>query len=137
MRKINWKDLEKEIKERSKNKDDCLFFGDNHFWKEYLFTYDTFEIYEVDAEYIRNNICCYFGYGGHGRVHEFIPHFEIWIEKDHGTIKYMAQTILHEMNEYKKMKKLPYFQAHQNSLAEEHRNPEKLEKIIQCLKKKI
>ena len=138
MRKINLRDLEREIQERSRDKNDYFLAGDmNYDWKKYLFEYDNFDIYEVEGEYVRNNLCCYFGWGGHGRVHEFIPHFEIWISKDHAPIDEMARTILHEINEYKKMKNLPYFQAHQNSLAEEHRNPKKLRKIIQCLKKKI
>jgi len=130
MRKINLKDLEREIQQRSKYKEKIVIISGTKNWKNYLFNIEKFQIYEVDGEWVRNNLCCYFGIGGHGRVHEFIPNNEIWIAKNHADIEEMSRTILHEINEYKKMKKLPYFQAHQNSLVEEYKNSKKLNLII-------
>ena len=102
--------------------------------KNYLFDIKGFEIYEVDAKWIRNNLYAWFGIGGHGRVHAFIPNNEIWIAEDHGTLEYMARTIIHEINEYKKMSRLPYWQAHLNSLKEEFKHPKLLKRIIKLLK---
>ena len=136
MRRLYWKEMEKQIKDVSKNKDNSFLSGKYH-WKRFLFDYKKFKIYEVNGDWVRTNLCWYYGQGGHGRVHEFIPNSEIWIEKNHGTLKYMSQTIIHEVNEWYKMNELPYFQAHQNSLAEEWIKPQRLRYVMQKMKEKL
>lgn len=135
-RKRTWKisQLEKATQLRSKYKDRKKMKEINRlFPKQYLFKVDNFYIFEVDGEWVRNNLYAWFRIGGHGRVHLFIPNDEIWIEKNHGTYKYMARTILHEINEFRKMKSLPFYHAHLNSLAEELKYPKKLTKLTERL----
>lgn len=129
MKKRNWKieDLEKETQRRSKNKD--LNFRLSNFIAEYLFRIDKFEIYEVDGEWIRNNLNSWWGWGGHGKVYPFIQNDQIWITKDHADIEEMSRTIIHEIYEYKLMSKLSYWKAHQIALKEEHKHPKMLKEI--------
>src|SRR3990167_4180763 len=47
--------------------------------KELIEERDGFKIYEVDGEWIKNNIDVGFGTGGHGLVHSYIPMDEIWV----------------------------------------------------------
>ena len=101
-RRRNWKvsTLERDTRLRSNNK--SRYRKLHGLPRKYLFEINGFQIYEVDGEWIRNNVYAWFRIGGHGRVHLFIPNDEIWIEKQHGTYEYMARTIIHEINEYKK-----------------------------------
>ena len=100
--------------------------------KKFLFDVEGFAIYLVDGEWIRNNLYPWFRIGGHGRVHLFIPNDEIWIE-DSGDVEYNARTIIHEIHEFKKMAKLPFYHAHLSALTEEFRHPKKLKKLAKQL----
>lgn len=125
--------LEKDIQKRAVLKDGsfCLWGKWIRFIKEQL----GFQIYEVDGEWVRNNLSIMFGHGGHGYVHEFIPHNEIWIDPYHydnnfyvcgclniknkkrATKEFIHDTILHEITEYEEMKKgKPFWKAHQIAL---------------------
>ena len=109
-------DIEKDIQERSSKKDPRLEIGGLE--KKYITNYKGFKVYEVDGEWIRNNLDVIFGSGGHGRVHTFIPNDEVWIARGYSA-DYQARCIIHEANEYGKMTNLPYWHAHQNSQKEE------------------
>ena len=74
-----------------------------------------FKVYEVDGEWIRNNLDVGFGTGGHGLVHSYIPMDEIWawpIAENKWSI------ILHEMIEYNLMKNenMEYEDAHKKTI---------------------
>jgi hypothetical protein len=76
-----WNKLEDEIQRRSKRKDPKFNLSGK--WKRFVRKQDGLRIYAVDGEWIRSNLCIYFGHGGHGLVHEFIPVDEIWISIHH------------------------------------------------------
>jgi hypothetical protein len=76
-----WNKLEDEIQRRSKRKDHSFKLSGR--WKTFIREQDGCKIYAVDGEWIRSNLCIYFGHGGHGLVHEFIPLDEIWISTHH------------------------------------------------------
>ena len=126
-------DIEREIQNRSGKKDPDLKISGLD--KKYLTTFKGFKVYEVDSEWIRNNLDVIFGTGGHGRVHTFIPKDEVWIAKgcNHN---YQARCIIHEANEYAKMAKLPYYQAHKNSQKEEFLHPEEEKELVAILKRR-
>ena len=126
-------DIERKIQERADNKDPKLkILG---LEKDYVTTFKGFKVYEVDGEWIRNNLDVIFGSGGHGRVHTFIPKGEIWIAKGYNT-HYQARCILHEANEFKLMNRLPYYHAHKNSQKEEFLHPEEEEKLVKILERR-
>jgi hypothetical protein len=99
------------------------------------------KIYAVDGAWIRNNLCFYFGHGGHGLVHEFIPVDEIWVSTRHyhegrssitrcGCLTrsktqkvseaYFKSTVIHEIKEYEQMKAgKRFWVAHQAALKKE------------------
>lgn len=124
-----WKVMERDIQRRGNNKDpNFKLIG---FKKEYVCLYKGIKIFLVDGEWIRNNICCVFGHGGHGLVHEFIPLDECWIDYRHYysktyrcscrdlksneevNEKYFRETMWHEVTELIEMKKeIPYWRAH-------------------------
>ena len=126
-------DIEREIQQRASKKDESLKISGLD--KKYITDYKGFKVYEVDGEWIRNNIDVIYGSGGHGRVHTFIPNDEIWISKGHNS-SYQARTIIHEINEYGKMKDLPYYHAHKNSQKEEFLHPEDEEMLKKILDRK-
>jgi len=138
-RKRTWKihQLERDTQLRSNNKDKMLIIGGTFEYKDYLFDYDDFEIYYVDGEWVRNNLYAWYRIGGHGRVHLFIPDNEIWIERNHGTVRYMSRTIIHEIAEFKAMKVLPFYHAHLSALAEELRNKSRLTKVTTLLRRAL
>ena len=130
-RKFTWSELEKEIQQRSACKDPSFrLIGP---WKKFLRVQDGYSVYEVDNEWINNNISIQFGHGGHGCVHEFIPMDEIWVSKCHLSCecknaysgspmspKFRDSTILHEIKENKEMKKgEDFWVAHNMALEEE------------------
>lgn len=132
-RKYSFRDIEKATQRRSKNKEKNSLFRSS-IPRRYLFAYNKFKIFEVDGEWIRNNVYAWFGIGGHGRVHLFIPNNEIWIEPIRNC-EYTARTIIHEIKEYKLMgKKLPFYHAHLSSLTEELRNKNRLDKLTNLLR---
>ena len=134
-----WAKLELEIQNRANKKDkNFVLFGK---WKRFLRKHGGFKIYAVRGRWVRNNLSVIFGHGGHGYVHEFIPKDEIWISTHHYnetplnkcgcrvskknqkvSKKYFDSTILHEITEFKEMRKgKTYWKAHQIALREEIR----------------
>lgn len=123
-------DIEKEIQDRSDNKDPGLKIKGLD--KKYVTTYEGYKVFEVDSEWIRNNLDVIFGSGGHGRVHTFIPQDEVWIAKGYNA-DYQARCIIHECHEHGKMKDLPYYHAHQSSQKEEFMRPEDQVKLKEAI----
>jgi len=83
--------------------------------KELIGSKDGFKIYEVDGEWIRNNLDTTFGTGGHGLVHSYIPLDEIWVYP----VKENKWSIaLHEIVEYNlmKMKEMKFKEAHKKTI---------------------
>jgi hypothetical protein len=74
---------------------------------------DGTTIYEVDGEYIRDNIDIEFTEGGHSFVYEWIPEDEIWVEKMKSKND-QREILSHEITEYTLMKygKKEYDEAH-------------------------
>lgn len=134
-RRRNWKicHLERDTQLRSKNKNPRIKIVG--LYKRYLFKIDGFRVYLVNGEQVRDNLYIWFGIGGHGRVHAFIPNNEIWIELCK-SYEYTARTIIHEIHEYKRMAKIPFYHAHLSALAEELKHPIKIERIINLLNQK-
>lgn len=76
-----WAVLEKEIQIRNKKKDKDFHLKGK--WKKYIGIYEGYKICAVDPLWVRNNLCTYYGHGGHGMVHEFIPNDEVWVSTYH------------------------------------------------------
>jgi len=134
-----WAELELNIQRRVDKKDRTFLLRGR--WKKYKRAQDGFNVYAVDGSWIRNNLCCYFGHGGHGLVHEFIPLEEIWVSTKHYlegdqdsercncegrfgnqmvSKSYFDSTVIHEIEEFKEMRKgKRYWQAHQIALQKE------------------
>ena len=137
-----WSVFEKDIQKRARNKDKSFkIYGK---WKKFVRTQDGLKVFSVDGKWIRNNLCCYFGHGGHGLVHEFIPMNEVWISTHHYhegysginscnckvrkrnqqvSRAYFESTTIHEIEEFMQMKKgKPYWQAHNIALEKERKS---------------
>ena len=134
-----WSEMEAEIQRRAKKKD--ATFRLSGVWKQLYKRQGRYTVYAVDGAWIRNNLCSYFGHGGHGFVHEFIPKDEIWVSIQHYadslwegaccgcTVRrqkqvvsknYFESTLIHEMAECESMKKgTPFWQAHQDAVQKE------------------
>jgi len=134
-----WAQLEKKIQSNAKYKDKFFILAGK--WKRFIRYENGYKIFSVDAEWIRKNLCIYFGHGGHGSVHEFIPLNEIWIASHHYnkgedslfnchcktrkkgqkvSKKYFNSTVIHEITECKKMEKgKSYWESHQIALKKE------------------
>lgn len=134
-RVIRFKDIEINIQKRANRKDKKFILTGN--WKKFVRKEGKLSIYSVDGEWVRNNLSVIFGHGGHGLVHEFIPMNEIWISNQHFpgcgckninsktrniSINYFESTIVHEITEFKAMKKgMTYWRAHYQALKAEVR----------------
>lgn len=121
-----WATLEAKIQNRAKKKDsEFVLVGK---WKKFLREQDGFKIFEVDGEWVRNNLSVIFEHGGHGYVFEFISLSEIWVETHHPkdcgckdvredrkiSQQYSDSVVIHEITEFKEMEKgLNYWEAHQ------------------------
>jgi hypothetical protein len=134
-----WSAFESQIQFVAKNKDKTLILKGR--WKRFLRNQQGYKIFAVDGNWIRNNLCSYFGHGGHGLVHEFIPLDEIWVSTHHyqnsnkklnkkeGLIfscscrtnhqnkkvspNYFESTLIHELTECELMKKgRSYWESH-------------------------
>lgn len=129
-----WSILEKDIQSRGKKKDKGFSLAGT--WKQFFQKNGTFRVFIVDGEWVRNNLSVIFGHGGHGLVHEFIPLDEIWIGKEHFdgcackkisktqalSPQAIQSTMLHEIVEYKAMKKgILYGEAHNQALVAERK----------------
>ncbi len=82
--------------------------------KKFLGEKDGFRVYEVDGEWIRNNIDVGFGTGGHGLVHSYIPMDEIWV----WPVEEKSWSIAaHELIEFKLMKEkeMKFKEAHKET----------------------
>jgi len=126
-----WRWCEAEIQKTADKKDPTNVLSGS--WKTPFRMNAKFKIYTVDNNWIRNNLCFYFGHGGHGYVHEFIPLNEVWIANQHIgcecknvkegqvlSLPYMESTILHEITEFYLMEKgMPYYEAHEEALKAE------------------
>ena len=126
-----WNEIELEIQKRASYKDKGFVLTGT--WKNYLKTQEHFKIYLVNGEWVRTNLSSIFGHGGHGYVHEFIPHDELWIDTHHTDCvcrnvsqdkkmseSYRESTIIHEITEYKKMQTgYTFSQAHDLALEAE------------------
>lgn len=131
--------LEAEIQKRSKKKDRHFVLSGP--WKKFVRNQDGLKIYAVNGTWIRNNLCIFFGHGGHGLVHEFIPNDEIWVSTHHYhesnwdeghcdckvrthnqrvSKNYFESTVVHEIFENKLMGKgKSYWAAHNAALKKE------------------
>jgi len=135
-----WVKLESEIQKRTNKKDKKFVLSGK--WKRLLRKQGSFKIFAVDGAWIRNNLCVYFSHGGHGYVHEFIPKNEIWVSTHHYdegseiarcscrvkrrnrkvSKDYFESTVVHEITEFKEMKKgKSYWKAHQIALEKERK----------------
>lgn len=134
-----WGRLEKKIQADSKYKDKKFVLKGK--WKKFVRREKGYKIFSVDARWIRANLCVYFGHGGHGLVHEFIPRDKIWVTSHHYNAKkdylfycpcktsrknqkvsknYFDSSALHEITECAEMKKgKTYRHSHQIALAKE------------------
>ncbi|MEK6863480.1 MAG: hypothetical protein AABW53_02170 [Nanoarchaeota archaeon] len=134
-----WPILEKEIQLGAKNKDSSFALAGK--WKKFAGTKNRYKIFSVDNRWIKNNLCVYFGHGGHGLVHEFIPLDEIWVSSHHYnegrndvsdcscktnrkgqkvSKNYFDSTVIHEITECEEMKKgRNYWGSHQIALKKE------------------
>ena len=134
-RNVLWRTFEKEIQLRAKKKDRA--FAVSGPWKTFVRRQSGYKIFRVDNAWVHNNLCVYFGHGGHGLVHEFIPMGEVWISSHHpvgmtpamhcdcvlkkrgqpASKNYFESTTLHEIAECEQMKKgKTYWNAHQYAL---------------------
>lgn len=137
-RKLSWQGIEKEIRLKGSKKDKKFVLKGP--WKKFVRKQDGFSVYAVDGNWIRTNLSVIFGHGGHGFVHEFIPHDEIWIETNHFgnsefnscncdnlktknqkvSQQYFDSTTIHEITEFKEMKKgKEYWESHHIAIAKE------------------
>lgn len=137
-----WSHLEKNIQVNAGFKDKSFELKGK--WKRFVRNQQGYRVFSVDAVWIRRNLCFYFGHGGHGLVHEFIPMGEIWITSYHYNEEkdklfrcpcktkkknqkcskhYFDSTVLHEITECNEMKKgKNYWVSHQIALQAERRS---------------
>ena len=82
--------------------------------KELIGKKDGFKIYEVDGEWIKNNLDVGFGTGGHGLVHSYIPMDEVWVWP---VTENKWSIALHEIVEFNLMKKeeMKFKEAHKET----------------------
>ena len=136
-----WSELENEIQCRVPHKDKKFILKGR--WKKFMRKEKKYKIYAVNGRWIRNNVCVYFGHGGHPLVHEFIPKNEIWVSTHHYNENKASiaqcecktrvknqkvskacfeSTVIHEIEEYEQMKKgKKYWEAHQRAFAKERK----------------
>lgn len=129
-----WAKIESDIQKSGPKKDRKFELSGK--WKHFVRAEKGFKVYAVKGDWVRNNLSVTFGHGGHGLVHEFIPHDEIWIDTHHfkgcGCVglkrdrkvseNYFESCIHHEIVEYGLMKKgMIYWKAHHNALEAERK----------------
>lgn len=131
--KILWTEITDDIQNRAIRKDPGFRLSGP--WKQFVRVQESFQVYLVDGEWVRNNLSVIFGHGGHGLVHEFIPMNEIWLGKQHfkdceevegipegrlTTREWFESCLLHEINEFRRMNQgAPYWKAHNHALDDE------------------
>ena len=134
-----WMYLEQKIQSNAQSKDKTFVLKGK--WKKFVRLEQGYKIFSVDAGWIRVNLCVYFGHGGHGLVHEFIPLDEIWTSSHHYddennelfsclcktkkkgqecSKNYFDSTVIHEITECEEMKKRKSFwESHHIALEKE------------------
>jgi hypothetical protein len=135
-----WQLMEKNIQSNALRKDKSFSLSGK--WKKLVRKQNGYKIYRVDGSWVRHNLSFYFGHGGHGFVHEFIPVDEIWVSSHHpyegrGSVinctcrlhkkgqkmsdNYFNSTVLHEITECNNMKKGKVFWVAHNIALETER----------------
>lgn len=76
-----WAELELGNQKRASKKDRSFRLTGR--WKKFVRQEGRLKLYAVDGAWIRSNLCIYFGHGGHGLVHEFIPMNEVRVSTHH------------------------------------------------------
>ncbi|OGN05925.1 MAG: hypothetical protein A2746_02390 [Candidatus Yanofskybacteria bacterium RIFCSPHIGHO2_01_FULL_44_22] len=127
-----WKKLEAEIQERAADKDRNFILRGS--WKKFIRKQGGLKVFQVDGEWVRNNLSAIFGHAGHGYVHEFIPLNEIWVGIRHPakcvcrnveknrkmSQRFSDSAVLHEITERKEMRRgMIFWKAHQVALQKE------------------
>ena len=105
-------DIDKAVRSRWHLKDNDLEIKGLD--KKLIEERDGFRIYEVDGEWIKNNLDVGFGTGGHGLVHSYIPMDEIWVWP---VVENKWSIALHEMIEHNLMKNegMEFEEAHKKT----------------------
>ncbi len=125
--------MEEEIQRRAKKKDTGFILSGR--WKKFVRKQNGFSIYAVNGEWIRNNLSIFFGHGGHGLVHEFIPLDEIWMSTRHYkgcgcnnkktdgqkiSQEFFDSSVVHEITEFRAMERgKSFLEAHERALYKE------------------
>jgi hypothetical protein len=117
-----WAELESDIQGLAAHKDEAFRLEGS--WKELAWKEPGFQIYAVNGEWVRTNLSVIFGSGGHGYVHEFIPHDEIWLDVRYKDVRvswrWFKSTAVHEMTEWLEMSRgISYYEAHLIALKKE------------------
>jgi hypothetical protein len=75
--------------------------------KEFLFDYKGYKVFDVDGNYVRNNIDIDFNGGGNPSRYQYVPDDELWIEKLSNNVEtdIMGYTV-HEYVECERMKNM-------------------------------
>src|SRR3990167_2716325 len=124
-------EIESEIQARARNKDSKFSFFLTAYLAElgivkFLRHQKGFQIYLVDANWIRDNLDVTFGHGGSGMTYPFIVLNEVWVSDKHSRCicvniqegqavsqQFLDSTILHEIVECEEMKTgKRYWEAH-------------------------
>lgn len=135
-RKLSWRYMEKNIQLSAGRKDSSFVLKGR--WKKFVRCEQGYKVFAVDGNWIRANLCFYFGHGGHELVHEFIPHDEIWVATHHYSTRqysclckvrkkgqkcsknYFDSTVIHEITECEKMKRgKSYWESHHIAIEKE------------------
>jgi len=136
-----WAAMEKEAQKNARMKDKLFILSGP--WKKFVRKTNGYKVYRVNGSWVRHNLLFYFGHGGHGMVHEFIPLNEIWISTHHPhegkgsiancacklrrkgqkmSLNYFNSTALHEITECNQMKKGKIYWAAHNIALKAERN---------------
>lgn len=139
-RNETWGKIEKEVQSIAHRKDRSFVLSGR--WKKFVRKQGGYKVYKVDGSWVRHNLSFYFGHGGHGFVHEFIPLNEIWVSSYHPyegrsaivncvcklhrkgqkmSDNYFNSTVLHEITEHNEMKKGKIFWVAHNIALETER----------------
>lgn len=99
--------------------------------KKQIGKYRGYKVYEVDGNYVRNNIDIDFVGGGNPARYQYVPEGELWIERlgDNEKTDVMG-FIKHEYTECERMKKLgeTYEEAHEVASEVEKKLRKKIDK---------
>ena len=89
--------------------------------KQFLGTFDKFDVFLVSGEFIRNNLEIDFTMGSHHHVSDYIPNGEVWLD-DKLSENDLKALIHHEVHELKLMRAgVSYEEAHKLATESEER----------------